>query len=348
MTNRELFAAIGEVREDWIADAGEANVRRSTRARRVGKLARRLGALAACLAILLAGGYRFARWYFPLGMYDQVLRMTPLVLENRLMIYAFEQLGEGQQLALAYQRGELVEESGGRAVWKLKGRDDYAELIFRDGDGYQLARLEDYSALHEGWTYEAEATDDWLYNDLLTPEEWEQIDTSAYTLGEVLRNVYDVDSADAIAWVRFEKSGIDNTQVGRSVKVKTVTLRDADALAQVWDILVGLTPYDSRLERPQPTVTRPDVLAVQTVRDVTVRFKNGAELTFAYNPAGGEDCGNFYRVEGDSPYYLTVEQNHTLIALAGISFAPTPIPETDPPRGSAETATARPPETIPE
>lgn len=350
MTREELFGAIGDVREAWIADAGEENVRRTTRARRAGRFARRAGAIAACLAIVLTVGYRFVCWYFPMGGYEQVLRIKPIVLHGRLMSYAMERLGEGQQMLLAARLGDVVWENGETTVWKLKGREDYAELIFSDGDTYQLGRLEDYSALPEGWNFELENYINWWYAPLLTPEEWRQIDTSAYTFAEVLREIYCVDSADDIAWVRFEKSGIDNTEVGRSVKVKTVTLRDTDEIAQVWDILWSLTPTDHYADRPQPTVPKPDdVKSVQIVRDVTVTFKNGSALRFEYDPAGGEDCALFYRLEGVNYYYLTVEQNHTLIDLAGISFAPTPIPETDPPQGIAETATAAPvPETTPE
>lgn len=345
MTKSTLFCTIGDVREEWIADAAEENLRRVTRAKRVGRLARRWGVLAACLALLLVGGYRFAKWYFPTGAYEQVLRLTPIVIHNRFMQYELVRLGDGQEAMLPHRRGEYVGNLQGREVWHLQGREDYAELIIWDGEKWQLVRFNEYSAFAEGANLEWGKYADWFYATLLNPEEWQKIDTTAYTLGEVLHNIYAADSADDIAWVRFEKSDIDNTQVGRSVKVKTVTLRDTEEIAQVWDILVGLTPYDDRLARPQPTVIKPDVLAVQIVRDVTVRFKNGAELTFEYSPAGGEDCGLFYRVEGYSPYYLTLEQNHTLIDLAGISFAPTPIPETDPPRGISETATVRPPET---
>ena len=349
MTKKELFSAIGAVREEWITDADEQNMRRATRVGRAGRLVGRWGALAACLLLLLVGSFRFVQWYFPSDSHEQVLHLTPIVLNNRFMQYELVRLGAGQEAMLPHRRGEYVGQLQGRDVWHLPGREDYAELILCDGEKWQLVRFNEYSAFAEGWAYDADTERDWYYANLLSPEEWGQIDTTTYTLGEVLRNVYAADSAEDIAWVRFEKSSIDNTKVGRSVKVKTVTLRDEASIAQVWEILVGLVPHDDRQERPQPTVTRPDVLAVQTVRDVTVRFENGAELTFEYNPAGGEDCGNFYRVEGYSPYYLTVKQNHTLIDLAGISFAPTPIPETDPPRGVAETATAPPaPETIPE
>ena len=118
-----------------------------------------------------------------------------------------------------------------------------------------------------------------------------------------------------------------------------------------WGILTGVVPFDYlQADYPTPAVPKPDdVRSVQVVRDVTVKFKNGSTLSFAYNPAGGEDCGLLYRLEGSNRYYLTVEQNHALIALADISFAPTPIPETDPPRGGDETAQVQPaPETIPE
>ncbi len=346
MTKQELFCAIGDVREEWINDADAVSIRRATRARRAGRLARRVGAVAACLVLLLTAGYRFACWYFPLGAYEQVMRITPVVFNNRLMMYAFERLGDGQEMMLRHQRGEYLGHNGAYDVWQLKGRDDYAELIFSDGENWELGRFNQYSALAQGWTYDEEADADWWYASLMTPEEWRKIDTSAYTLVDVLQQIYGVDSADDIVSVRFEKSGIDNTQIGRSVKVETVTLRDADEIAQVWNILISLTPTDHYADRPTPTVAKPDnVRSVQVVRDVTISFKNGTVLEFEYNPSGGEDCALFYRIEGYNYYYLTVEQNHTLIDLAGISFAPTPIPETKPPRGVDETATVRPPET---
>ena len=347
MTKESLFCAIGEVRDAWIADADEGTLSRVSRPRRMGRLARRLGTVAACLVLLLTGGYHFACWYFPPGAHEQVLRIIPVVLYDRFMQYELVRLGDGQAAMLPYQRGEYVGNLQGREVWHLHGREDYAELIFYDGEKWQLGRFNQYSGLAEGWQYDPAEDADWAFSTLLMPEEWVRIDTSPYTLEEVLRNIYGVEHAEDIAWVRFEKSGIDNTRIGQSVNVETVTLRDDDEIALVWDILVSLTPIGHYDERPQPSVALPeDVRAVQVVRGVTVSFKNGTVLEFEYNPAGGEDCALFYRIEGYNYYYLTAQQNHTLIELAGISFEPTPSPETTPPRGvDANETTARPPET---
>ncbi len=347
MTKERLFLAIGEVREEWIADAGEENLRRAGSAKRMSRAARRIGVFAACLVLLLTVGYRVYDWYFLSHTHEQVLRLCPFVLEDRLMMYAFDgELGKGERLMLGARRGEYVGQVAwqdrAHDVWKLQGRDDYAELIFSEGDSFQLGRFHQYSALAEGWSYDAEDTDDWFYASLMTPEEWARIDTSPYTLSEVLETIYCVNSADDIAFVRFEKSNIDNTEVGRSVKVKTVTLRDAENLGKIWNILTVLTPLNHHAERPVPTVGLPDyVKTVQVVRDITIKLKNGAVLQFEYNPAGGEDCALFYRIEGYHYYYLTPDQNHTLINLAEISFAPTPIPETKPPLGTCETAVAQ-------
>ncbi len=347
MTKEKLFAAVGEVRDEWIADAKEENLRRVTQAKRMRRAAGRIGAFAACLALLLTMGYRVYAWYFMSYSHEQVLRLCPFVLEDRLMMYAFDgELGEGQRLMLGSRRGEYVGQIAwqdrAHDVWKLQGRDDYAELIFSDGDSFQLGHFHQYSALAEGWSYDTEDTDDWWYASLMTPEEWAQIDTSAYTLSEVLETIYCVNSADDIASVRFEKSDIDNTEVGRSVKIKTVTLRDMENLEKIWNILAALAPLSHHAERPIPTVVLPDyVKTVQVVRDITIKLKNGAVLQFEYNPSGGEDCALFYRIEGYHYYYLTPDQNHTLINLAEISFAPTPIPETKPLLGTPETAVAQ-------
>lgn len=349
MKGKKLFLAIGEVRDEWIADADTGAEDAPRRKSRRG-LIRRLAAAAACFLVLLTVGYCFVDWYYPMGAYEEVLRIKPLVLYNRLMSYELVRLGEGQQAMLSHRRGEYVGNLQGTEVWRLQGREDFAELIFYDGATWQLGKINQYNSLAEGWTYDPVEDADWAFGSLLSPEEWANIDTSTYTMAEVLRNIYAAESAEDIAWVRFEKDDIDNTQIGRSVKVKTVTLRDEAELALVWEIMVGLTPLDHYAERPQPKVALPeDVRAVQVARNVTVKFKNGAVLEFEYNPAGGEDCALFYRIAGYDYFYLTVEQNHALIDLVGISFAPTPIPETDPPRGVDATATARPPETaVPE
>lgn len=346
MKGRELFLAIGEVRDAWIADADTGAEDAPPKKDRRGNWMRRLGAVAACFLVLLTVGYCFIDWYYPLGPHAEVLRTKPLVLHNRLMYYELVRLGEGQQAMLPHRRGEYVGNLQGTEVWHLQGRQDYAELIFHDGEAWQLGRINQYSGLAEGWTYDPVENADWPIAALLSPEEWAKIDTSPYTLAEVLRNIYDAECAEDIAWVRFEKSGIDNTQIGQSVKVKTVTLRDEEEIALMWEIMTSLTPIGHYDERPQPKVLPPeDVRAVQIVRDVAVSFKNGAVLEFEYNPAGGEDCALFYRIAGHDYFYLTVEQNHTLIDLAGISYDPTPIPETEPPRGVDATETARPPET---
>lgn len=346
MTGRELFLTIGEVRDAWIADAdtGAEDVPQKKPQR--WNWMRRLGAVAACFLVLLTVGYCFADWYYPLGAHEEVLRIKPLVLHNRLMSYELVRLGEGQRAMLPHRRGEYVGNLQGMEVWHLQGREDYAELIFHDGETWQLGRFNQYSSLAEGWTYDPAEDADWPFAALLSLEEWEKIDTSRYTLAEVLRNIYGAECASDIAWVRFEKSGIDNTQVGQSVKVKTVTLRDAAEIARVWEIMASLTPIYHHDERPKVEVTRPeDVLAVQVVRDVTVRFQNGATLEFEYNPVGGADGALFYRIAGYDYFCLTPAQNRTLIDLAEISYAPTPIPETKPPRGIDATETARPPET---
>ena len=350
MKGKKLFLAIGEVREEWITDAdadtGAEDV--PPKKKHLGWI-RRIGAAAACFLVLLTVGYCFADWYYPMGAHEEVLRIKPLVLYNRLMSYELVRLGEGQRAMLPHRRGEYVGNLQGTEVWHLQSREDYAELIFHDGETWQLGKINQYNSLAEGWTYDPIEDADWAFGSLLSPEEWANIDTSTYTMAEVLRNIYVAESAGDIAWVRFERDDIDNTQIGRSVKVKTVTLRDEAEIALVWEIMDGLTPLSHHAERPQPKVTRPeDVRAVQVARNVTVKFKNGAVLEFEYNPAGGEDCALFYRIAGYDYFYLTVEQNRTLIDLAEISFAPTPIPETDPPRGIDATATARPPETAAE
>lgn len=352
MTAKALFCAIGELSEEYILDAAEENIRTVSRARRIGRAARRIGAIAACLILLFGAGIYGYFWYnYDFTAHEEMLKIYPVYLENRMMSYAAERIGEGEALFLPTRIGEEVWSSNGKTFYRFKGRDDYAELILDDGGTLSKVSFYTFSMLPEGGIYSDEDGTDWHWRELVPEEVWQEIDTSPYTYRDILRVIYRVDDADDIAWVRFEKSNIDNTQIGRSVKVKTVTLRDADEIETVWDILVSISGTDHYAERPEPRVPLPDdVRSVQVVRNVTVSFKNGVKLEFEYTPSGGEDCGLFYRIEGVDYYYLTVEQNHALIDLAEISFAPTPIPETEPPSGTCVTATAAsfPDETIEE
>ena len=54
MTREELFRAVGEVREDQVAEAEQMKKQKHPR--------RRYGVLAACLAVVLAGAFGFNRW----------------------------------------------------------------------------------------------------------------------------------------------------------------------------------------------------------------------------------------------------------------------------------------------
>ncbi|MBR6708656.1 MAG: hypothetical protein IKL84_03140 [Clostridia bacterium] len=324
MTREALFSAIGEISEEYILDADEEQVRQSSRTKRIGRAVRRIGTLAACLLVICAAAFSGLNWYLGLsGAHEQLLVIKPTVLGDRFAFYGMKQLGEGQTLMLSYQKGELVWERDDLRVWQLKGREDYSELIFEDDKGLQLGFFDGYCVLPAG----AELDGNWFYGSLLTPEEWEKIDFSAYTLSDVLHEIYCADSADDIEKIRFSKTDSDNTVVGRSVKVKTVTLRDEEAREQIWNLFLDLIPAE---DFSDPVVKLPDtVKPVQVMREVTVTFRNGAELICHYQPAGGEDGGSITQ-RGKIYGILTVEQNHALIKLAEISFHPTPIPETDP------------------
>ena len=54
MTREELFRVVGEVREDQIAEAEHLKKQKHPW--------RRYGALAACLAVVLAGAFGFNQW----------------------------------------------------------------------------------------------------------------------------------------------------------------------------------------------------------------------------------------------------------------------------------------------
>lgn len=346
MTGKMLFDAVGGVREDYVLDADEAVIARAARGRRIGRLILRIGRAAACLLLVCAACFGGLDWYFDLtGAHEQVLRIKPAVIGDRMVFYAMQRLGDGQTMTLQYRRGEQVWQNGELTVWQLKGRSDYAELIFEQNGTLELAEFHSYSILpHAGEIFVPDET--WPYWEMLSPEAWGTIDFSPYTFADVLRDIYRAESAADLESVSFAKTGDNNTEVGRSIRIRTVTLRDTDALALMWEILSGLTTIPSGEVREEILIKRPDdVLAEQVRRRVTVTFRSGAVLEFRYNPAGGSDGGTFTQLGADYSA-LTTAQNRALVELIGISFAPTPIPETKPPQGCDETETVRPiPET---
>lgn len=343
MTTQDLFRAIGDVRDDYILDAAVKPKKRRPWLHAI--------AIAACVCLVVLP---VARWWFAPAFQttEQLLITRPILIGDRFMSY--HRVNDiltrwDDESFLALRKGDILRQQGGYTVYRIRGREDIAELIIEEDGKHTLWAFERYSFTGpRDFLYD----DVCWFGDLLTDAEKVTVNLSPYTVADILRDVYAATSADDVISVRFEKTYNNNTAVGRSIRPKTVVLRGDDC-APIWDILVTLAPDDPENERwNTPAVPLPDdVLPEQTCRDVTVKFKSGATMTFAYNPAGGEDGGLFWGI------VLTVEQNHTLIDLAEISFAPTPIPETDPPQRGAETATAAPlpettstpaPETIPE
>ena len=114
MTREELFRAVGEVREDQIMDAAEKPNKTAIRWRRY-------GALAACLAVVLAGAFGFRQW---------------LHTGRDLPAYASAQVSAVGPLAPQYSVGTEIREIVGSGLGGLfnGGVSSVASLAWLDLD----------------------------------------------------------------------------------------------------------------------------------------------------------------------------------------------------------------------
>jgi hypothetical protein len=143
----------------------------------------------------------------------------------------------------------------------------------------------------------------------------------APTLGDVLRIVYGMDSAEDIRSIRFGQYG-DGDSVSRRVRNRTVKVTDGETLARLYGLLAVMEPipYGTDLEtgsanaRDEAYLNGEKPLSAQVDREITVTLTSGRELTLYYHPVTGlvrQNRPEFYTILSDA-------QNQWLISLAKI------------------------------
>ncbi len=322
MKAMDLLTLLGELDDSLLTvPAPTAPARRSVK---VPKRRALKWVAAACICIGLLG---FAAWFFvpPLTVTDNSYQFTVIRVEDHLASYRYIEtrtLSRFERLGLPDTPGELLATHGGHRFYRAEGEEDlvyilqeredggYDPLIF---DGYVMTETIDLS---ESYWY----TSGWLTDE----------DIAALTGGEpptmidLLDTIYSVDSAEDIAWVRFDKSNAYNSEVSKRVKVKSVTVTDREAIERLYQFFPRfhteeygqLHNYGHVDTRDEAYLTGKAPLSAQVNREVTIGLTSGREISCKYYPATGLLYQNVYEM------YTTLPEadNAWLIALAEIDM----------------------------
>lgn len=319
MKTMDLLTLLGELDEGAISSPVLEQTKRTKR--------RPLwGAVAACLCACMLG---FSAWFFlpPRVVNSQALVCTVVRVEDRLVSYRIiktEALSRFDRLRLPDEPGEVLAVHGDSTFYRAAGEEDLVYLIQIDGSGKQtVLEFDDYvSTAGVDMTTSYWYTSGWLSDeDIRILESGEEL----LPWGDILETIYSVSSARDIASVRFSKSGSDRSSVGNSVRVRTVTVKDAETLERLYDLFPRLhtegygdePPITSVHARDEAYLNGESPLSVQINRTVTLILTSGRELTVTYYPSEG-----ILKQNGTGYYTILSEaENEWLIALAEIDMA---------------------------
>ena len=317
MKTMDFFTLLGELDEGAV----QAPV---TKRRKSKKLILWVAA-AACLCACLLG---FSAWFFlpPPVVTSQALVCTVVRVEDRLVSYKIiktETLSRFARLRLPDEPGEVLVVHGDSTFYRAAGEEDLVYLIQIDGNGKRTV-LEFYDYVNTAGV--DMTTSYWYTSGWLSDEDIRILESGKELLpwGDILETIYSVSSARDIASVRFSKSGSDHSSVGDSVRVKTVTVKDAETLERLYDLFPRLhvegygdvPPITSVHARDEAYLRGERPLSVQINRTVTVTLTSGRELTVTYYPAEGvlkQNSTGYYTILSDA-------ENQWLISLAEIDM----------------------------
>lgn len=254
---------------------------------------------------------------------EQVLYTKELIIEGHLMEYRKIRPVGMQKQRLAESVGDLLMTTENGGVYRFAGRDDLVYLIF-DEDG-ELT-LGEFFGVWYHTSYDAIKDDlDRSYFSLLFTEEQLKTLTALSSPEELYRIIYHIHSAEDIHSVIFKKTNADNTNRGRSVKVKTVTLTDRDDIAEFYhmlctlDVPLGLdwiTPSTEKIAERYASLRAQDIPGNQVDRVILVKLKSGYVIEMRYD---GE-MGTLQSV-GRIRSPLSDEVNDWIIEHAEIDFS---------------------------
>ena len=274
---------------------------------------------------------------------EQVQHLRFCIVESHLAEYEVKKLTDRQQEKLADMKGELYLEGEGLRIYRFADREDLVYLIFESDDALILGEFwqfhynASYDTLRE-WVHDP----DWASVFPFPQEQLEKIVPVSSPL-EIFRIIYGLESAEDIQAVTFKKTIAD-----RSIKIKTVTLRDKRKISEFFNILISLDvpedDYWSDDEVKQEYKERKKQFQTQNIplwqinRTIIITLDSGYELEMSYDGIGERlNCVSVFRVP------LNEEQNNWIIEHAEIDFTPrdyaeSPTVKTD----GMETATPTP------
>ena len=314
MKTMDLLTLLGELDEEAVQ--APAMKRKKTKNRI-------LWGAVACLCACMLG---FSAWFFlpPNVVMNDSSIITVIRVEDQLFCYKVirtKAMSRFELLLLPEERGEVLAVHGDSTFYRAAGEEDLEYIFQIDGDGKQrLLRFDDYV-----YTAGVDMTTSYWYESGWLDDE----DIAALqgggdgTMGEILKIVYGVDSAEDIRSIRFGKYG-DEDSVSRRVRIRTVRITDRETVARIYGMLASMTSMaygqewhsGSASARDEAYLNGEKPLSVQVDREITVTLASGRELTFYYYPVTGfmrRNRPEFYTV-------LSEAENEWLIALAEIDM----------------------------
>ncbi len=318
MIRQMISTAVSQISDDYIAEAAEYNA--ASRAPR--KTWRWLTAAASI--ILMFGVGIFSMWFFTpsdmWGVSTNALQLTVVRVDDKMASYAFVDVSPYEETMIKSRRGELYRQHGDARFYRIKGQNELLSLILENDDGLRLVEFESWI---QPMSADRWQTSYWYEYGYITDTDIAALDAeSEIYYSDTLRIIYGVESAEDIVSVKFEDADIDKTDIGDSIKIKSVTLRDGESLERMYKILCGMTERDAwrdwvRIfadDEQYKNGTLP--LSEQTERRVTVTLADGYQLRFDYSPTSSIIKKYGVGVGAE----LSDQDNAWLISVAGVDM----------------------------
>lgn len=286
MKRQMISAAVEKISDNYVSEAAECALSAKASRRSL-----RWMTAAASIALVLGLGV-FSAWLFtPAEMWTAStndLKITMVRVDDKMASYRLVDMSPYEQTMIKSWCGELYTTHAGTRFYLIKGQEGLYRLILENDEGLQLVEFDSWvqSMSADRWM-----TSYWYEQGYITDADIAALDTeSEINYGDTLRIIYGVQSAEDIVSVKFEDADIDKTDIGDSIKIKSVILRDGESLERMYGILCGMTERGAwegwtRIfaENEQyKNGTLP--LSEQTERRVTVTLDSGYKLRFDYSP----------------------------------------------------------------
>ncbi len=264
--NKTLLAdALTRIDETIIDDYFTARAKLKRPKKRIARWSS-IAAVAACFVLLAVA----ALWLFlPASVTEeQVMYCISIPINGFDAEYRMiTKMSRYDKMTLGSRVGEPFAKHGELEFFKLKGRDSIESLIVRDADGeYRLLSFIRY---------------------------WSEDGAVDVTLGQIFREIYGINSAEAFHSASFSKSDNYRDSIGERVYVKTAVIDDAESLGRIYSILSGLNFYEHKSivssvsPHDEAYLRGEKPLSAQTTRRVKLKLTDGRKLELhLYAPDG--------------------------------------------------------------